>query len=148
MRGSPGKVLLEASHPALLRDWCISSRWEMKIQRDLAAPQPEWVTQFPFSKICIKWVRRVGKKLERPGHGGWYKKQDPRQQPALPAIPAESPHPSHPPGGTNQTFSSRQKNKHDMNRQSKPQQAPGCLLILPGAHGSKQLSTCLGWNAR
>lgn len=131
-RGSPGKLLTEASHPALLQDWCFSNRSEMKIQRDRAASQPEWVTQFPFSKICIEWVRGVGRKLERPGGGvEWYKKQDPRQQPAMPATPAESPHPSHPPGGTNQTFSSRQKNKHDMNRQSKPQQAPGCRCSFP-----------------
>lgn len=101
----------------------------MKTHQDLAAPQLEWVTRFPFSKICIKGVMRIGRKLERPW--GWYKKQDPRQQPALPDTPAESPHPSHPPGGTNQTFSSRQKNKLDMNRQSKPQQAPGCHCSFP-----------------
>lgn len=101
----------------------------MKIHRDLAAPQLEWVTRFPFFKICIKWVTGIGRKLERPW--GWYRKQDPRQQPAFPDTPAESPHPSHPPGGTNQTFSSRQKNKHDMNRQSKPQQAPGCHCSFP-----------------
>lgn len=125
-RGSPGKFLPEAAHPTLLLDWCISSRWEMTIHQDLAAPLPEWVTRFLFSRICIKWVRGVGRKRERPG--GWYKKQDPRQQPA---TPAESPHPSHPPGGTNQTFSSRQKNKHDMNQQSKPQQALSCRCSFP-----------------